>query len=55
MQFISISITFIQDYTSNGLIACNMILIIPGNKECKSNKKYVVVQFFILHKIHSYN
>ena len=41
MQFINILLAFLGDFTRNGLIACNLIPILPGILECK----YIFVQF----------
>ena len=45
MQFISILLALLRDYTRNGLIVCYLIPIIPGILEFKSNKKINFVQF----------
>ena len=45
MQFISILLAFLGDYTRKGLIVCNLIPIIPGILEFKSNKKISFVNF----------
>ena len=44
MQFISILLALLGDYTRNGLIVCNLISIIPGILECETNKKISFVQ-----------
>ena len=53
MQFINILLAFLGDYTRNGLIVCNLIPIIPGILEFKSNKKISFVHFsFYIKTIH---
>ena len=57
MQLFRILLAFLGDFTRNGLIVSNLIQIIPGILECKSNQIF----FFrfssnikIIHKIKIY-
>ena len=43
MQFISILLAFLGDFTRTGLIAYNLILILPGILECK----YILFSFHL--------
>ena len=51
MQFISILLALLGDCTRNGLIVCNLIPIIPGIFDCKSNKKSVLFTFHLTLKL----
>ena len=47
MQIISILLALLGDHTRNGSIVCNLIPIIPGILEFKSNKKNQICSVFI--------